>query len=72
MMLAAQQVIEEVEEEIGSSVSRDTLDRLRSDFYDAGDGGDPTAETYIATVSAVRMQQRLGDSESTSGDSDLR
>lgn len=71
MMLAAQKVIEEVEEEIGLSVPNDTMDKLRSDFYDTGDDGDLTAETYIATISAVRMLQRLGESES-SGDSDSR
>ncbi|KAF8552666.1 hypothetical protein OG21DRAFT_1511151 [Imleria badia] len=70
MMLAAQKVIEEVEEEIGLSVSKATINRLRSRFYNAGDCGDPTAEAYIMTISAVGVEQGVGMSKSTSGDRD--
>lgn len=71
-MLAAQRVIEEVEEEISLSVSKDTINRIRAQYYDTGDGSDSSAEEYVATISAVRVQERLGAPESTSGDSDLR
>jgi hypothetical protein len=57
MMLAAQKTIEEIEEEIGLSVPRDTLNKMHSEFYHTGDTGDPTAETYLATISAIRVEQ---------------
>ena len=56
MMLAAQKVIEEVKEEISQSVPRDTINMLHSQFYDADKVSDVTAETYIASISAVHMQ----------------
>ena len=57
MMLAAQKVIEEVEEEIGLSVPRDTLNKLHSQFYDADKVSNATAETYIVSISTVRVQR---------------
>lgn len=72
MMLAAQKVIEEVKEEIGLSVPRDTINKLHSQFYDADKVSNVTAKTYIASISALCMQRQLGVSEFSSGDCNLR
>ncbi|KIJ18654.1 hypothetical protein PAXINDRAFT_167234 [Paxillus involutus ATCC 200175] len=69
MMLAAQQVIEEVEEEIALSVPRNTINKMHSHFFNAGDHHDPVTEAYIATISAVRLEQPASTSES--GDCNL-
>jgi hypothetical protein len=68
MMLAAQRVIQEVEEEICLSVPRDTMNELRSHFYDTGDSCDVSGGSYLATISAIRMQGH-DSSECTSSDS---
>lgn len=69
MMLTAQRVIQEVEEEICLSVPRDTVDKLHSRFYDTGDSSDSSGESYLASISAIRVPIQLDDSESTSSDS---
>lgn len=56
MMLAAQKTIKEIEEEIGLSVPRDMLNKLHSEFYHTGNTGDPTAETYLASILAVCVE----------------
>lgn len=68
MMLDAQQVIEEIEEEISLSVPKNTLDGLHTHFYNIGNISDSTTEAYITTISAARVRQHgMSESESNAG-----